>query len=99
MKMRLYPRMAGQNIVRQRRFFYPYLLTVIGTVAAFYIICAVGTDEGMQNLRGAEYAVMMAQVGVWVMAFFCAIFLFYTNSFLMMRRTREIGLYNILGMV
>ena len=38
--MRLYPRMAGQNIVRQRRFFYPYLLTVIGTVAAFYIICA-----------------------------------------------------------
>ena len=32
MKMRLYPRMAGQNIVRQRRFFYPYLLTVIGTV-------------------------------------------------------------------
>lgn len=96
--MRLYPRMAGQNIVRQRRFFYPYLLTVIGTVAAFYIICAVGTDEGMQNLRGAEYAVTMAKVGVWVMAFFCAIFLFYTNSFLMKRRTREIGLYNILGM-
>ena len=37
-------------------------------------------------------------LGVGVMAIFSFIFLFYTNSFLMKRRKKEIGLYNILGM-
>ena len=37
-------------------------------------------------------------MGVWVTAIFAVLFLFYTNSFLMKRRKKEFGLYNILGM-
>ncbi len=98
MKMRLYPRMAAQNIVRHRRFYYPFILALVGTIAAFYIVAAIGMDPGMYQLRGANYAVIFAQIGVFVLAFFCTIFLFYTNSFLMKQRNAEIGLYNVLGM-
>ena len=98
MKMRLYPRMAAQNIVRHRRFYYPFILALVGTIAAFYIVAAIGMDPGMYQLHGANYAVIFAQIGVFVLAFFCTIFLFYTNSFLMKQRNAEIGLYNVLGM-
>ena len=81
MKMRLYPRMAAQNIVRHRRFYYPFILALVGTIAAFYIVAAIGMDPGMYQLRGANYAVIFAQIGVFVLAFFCTIFLFYTTAF------------------
>ena len=98
MRKGLFPKLAVQNIVLNRRFYFPYLLTIIGTAAGFYDIAAIAYDEGMGQLRGAEYVAMFASIGVTIVAAFAAIFLFYTNSFLMKRRSKELGLYNILGM-
>ena len=97
-KKSLYPRLAGQNIVKNRRFFVPYGLTVLGTSAAFYIMAALVTDPGARDLRGYEYVQAMMTVGMFVATLFTAGILFYTNSFLMKQRRRELGLYNILGM-
>ncbi len=98
MRKGLFPKLAVQNIVLSRRFYFPYLLTIIGTAAAFYDIAAIAYDEGMRQLRGAEYVAVFSSIGVFIVAVFAAIFLFYTNSFLMKRRSKELGLYNILGM-
>ena len=94
----LFPQLAAQGIIANRRFYFPYLLTIIGTVAGFYNICAMATDPGMRQLRGTEYVTMFSSVGMVITAFFALIFIFYTNSFLMKRRKRELALYNILGM-
>lgn len=97
-KKSLYPRLAAQNVIKNRRFFVPYALTVMGTSAAFYIMAALVTDPGARQLRGYEYVQFMMTIGMFVATLFTAGILFYTNSFLMKQRKRELGLYNILGM-
>ena len=97
-KKSFYPMMALQNIVKNRRFFVPYLLTITGTSAAFYIMCALCTDPGAQELEGYEYVQSMMMLGMIVATLFTAGILFYTNGFLMKQRKRELGLSNILGM-
>ena len=98
MRKTIFPKLAAQSMLINRQFYFPYLLTVVGTAAGFYDICALATDRGMTQLRGAEYVQFFATFGLFITAVFALIFLFYTNSFLMKRRNKELGLYNILGM-
>ena len=86
-----------------RRFYLPYLLTVIGTAAALYIMAAIITDPGSKELasgtaNGQVYVSMFMTLGMIVLGLFSCIFLLYTNSFLMKRRQKELGLYSVLGM-
>ena len=97
-KKSLYPRLAWQSIVNNRRFFVPYGLTLLGTSAAFYIMSALVFDPGARELRGYQYVQSMMAVGMVIAVLFTAAILFYTNGFLMKQRRRELGLYNILGM-
>lgn len=93
-----YPTLAAQNIRRNRQFYLPFILTCIATCAMFYIMCFLTFNQGAGNMPGAEYLSFILSLGCVVIALFSAIFLFYTNSFLMKRRQKELGLYNILGM-
>ena len=86
-----------------RRFYLPYILTVIGTAAAFYIMAAIVSDPGSKELaagtaNGPVYVSMFMTLGMFVLGLFSFIFLLYTNSFLMKRRQKELGLYSVLGM-
>ena len=98
MRKSLYPRLALQNIILNRRFFVPYLLTVMGSSGAFYIMFALYSDPGARELRGYMYVESMMMIGMLVGYAFSAGILLYTNSFLMKQRQRELGLYNVLGM-
>ncbi len=93
-----YPKLAISNIKKNGKFYFPYILTCIGTVAMFYIMCFIKTNEGINKMPGSESLRSMMNAGSVVIAIFSAIFLFYTNSFLIKRRKKELGLYNILGM-
>ena len=89
-------KLALNNIRNHRKFYLPYFLASVGIIAMFYIICFLAMSRGVAKLS-ANLSFIMG-LGVFVMAVFAFIFLFYTNSFLMKRRKKEIGLYNILGM-
>lgn len=89
-------KLAMNNIKNNRKFYLPYFLASVGIIAMFYIISFLAASEDIRILS-ASLAVIMS-VGVIVMGIFAVIFLFYINSFLMKRRKKEIGLYNILGM-
>ena len=91
----LYLRLAACNIKNNRRFYLPFLLTAVMTVACFFILCSVGLS---QTLPGGQTVILVMRFGVIVVAIFSVIFLYYTNSFLIKRRKKELGLYNILGM-
>ena len=91
----LYLRLAASNIKNNRRFYLPFLLTAVMTVACFFILCSVGLS---QTLPGGQTVILVMRFGVIVVAIFSVIFLYYTNSFLIKRRKKELGLYNILGM-
>ena len=89
-------KLAINNIKNNRKFYLPYFLASVGIIGMFYIIAFLAISEGIREMSAALATIM--GVGVFVMGIFAFIFLFYTNSFLMKRRKKEIGLYNILGM-
>jgi len=93
-----FPKLAVNTIKKNGKFYFPYILTCIGTIAMFYIMCFIESNEGINKMPGADSLEQMMELGTIVIAIFAAIFLFYTNSFLIKRRKKELGLYNILGM-
>ena len=93
-----YTKLAITNIKNNRQFYFPYLLTGIITVAMFYIMCALESNPGIQSMPGAKDLGLILRLGIGVIGIFAVIFLFYTNSFIIKRRKKELGIYNILGM-
>lgn len=98
MKALFYPRLAWTGIKNNRRLYLPYILTCIGMVAMFYIMLSLSTGEFLDTMRGGATLGNVLGLGAGVIGFFAVLFLFYTNSFLIRRRKKEFGLYNILGM-
>ncbi|MDO4318448.1 MAG: ABC transporter permease [Lachnospiraceae bacterium] len=93
-----YPSLAWTGIVKNRRFYLPYLFTCVGMVMMFYIVEFLCGSTVIGAIAGGEQMQLILSFGRWVIAVFSVIFLFYTHSFLMRRRKSEFGLYNILGM-
>lgn len=98
MKIGFYPKLAFDGIRKNKRMYIPYILTCIGMIMMYYIISFLRYSDTVLYLTGAGTIKEMLEIGSWVIAIFSCIFLFYTNSFLIRRRKKEFGLYNILGM-
>ena len=98
MTHRLYPRLAWQGITKNKRLYLPFLLTCVGMVMMTYILLSLASSPVLKTFPGGGVMPMILSMGSFVMAAFAVLFLFYTNSFLIRRRNREFGLYNILGM-
>lgn len=90
----IYEKLAVTNLKNNRKTYVPYIFTGVLTVMMFYIIDALSRGGGItQNTLK-----ICLQYATGVIIVFAVIFLFYTNSFLIKRRKKEIGVYNILGM-
>ena len=98
MRKSFYPKMAWSGISHNRKLYSPYFFTCIAMVMMFYIIDALSVSSVLVRIRGGETMQSMLNLGKWIIGLFTLIFLFYTNSFLNKRRSREYGLYNVLGM-
>lgn len=93
-----YFKLAITNIKKNAKTYVPYMITSILTISMFYIICSLGNNPNITKACGTPSMKYILFLGTWVCGIFAVIFLFYTNSFLMKRRKKEFGLYNILGM-
>ena len=93
-----YFKLAITNIKKNAKTYVPYMITSILTISMFYIICSLGNNPNITKACGTDSMKYVLFLGTWVCGIFAVIFLFYTNSFLMKRRKKEFGLYNILGM-
>ena len=91
-------RLALNNLRKNAKAYLPYLLTCFGTIAMFYNMCflALTRDIGPLSDSGSLRSILM--FGAVIIGIFSAIFLLYTNSFLVKRRKKEFGLFHILGM-
>lgn len=96
--MRLYSRLAAGGIRRNAKLYVPYILTCALMAMMFYIVCFLSQNPFIDGMRGGDSLKAMLFMGVIIMGVFSAIFLFYTNSFLVKRRKKEFGLYNVLGL-
>lgn len=97
-KSGFFPRLALVNLLRNSRYYGPYLLSCGGTAAMFYILRYLTESDIVSSVRGAGYLQSLMYLGCIVVALFSIVLLLYANSFVMKRRQRELGLYNILGL-
>lgn len=96
--MGFYWKLAFTNLKNNRRVYLPYLLSSAGIILMFYTICALVRGIDQEAMYGGTSVTSMLSLGQFVIALFAVLFLFYTNSFIIKRRKKELGLYNILGM-
>lgn len=95
---KLYPKLAFHNLRSNYRVTVPYLLSGSGIIMMYYMLYALAVGTANSEFYGVTSSASALGLGIYIIAIFGVIFLFYTNSFLMKRRKKELGLYNILGM-
>ncbi len=93
-----YRKLAAGNIRKNGGTYFPYILTCVFTVAMYYIVKSLSLNPGLAQMPGATTLGYTMGMGSRIIMVFSLIFLFYTNSFLVKRRKKEFGVFNILGM-
>lgn len=98
MKGGFYIRLAEMGVLKNKKTYLPYILTCVGMVMMYYIMEFLTNSPLLELMTGGDVLKSMLNLGRFVMTVFSVIFLFYTNSFIIRRRKKEFGLYNMLGM-
>ncbi|WP_298825744.1 ABC transporter permease [uncultured Planococcus sp.] len=96
MNNRFFSSLALRNIKSNRQLYIPYLLSSSTIIMMFYLMASLLTNEFVQERSSSLSPLFM--IGTVVIGIFSIIFILYTNSFLIKRRKKEIGLYGILGL-
>lgn len=98
MNKTFYFRLAFDNLKKNAKMYIPFVLSCILTIMMYYMVSSLSMNPNMMNMLGGDVMQQILSLGIYVITVFAVIFLFYTNSFLIKRRKREFGLFNILGM-
>ena len=98
MSKTFYFRLAFDNLKKNAKMYIPFVLSCILTIMMYYMVSSLSMNPNMMNMIGGDVMQQILSLGIYVITVFAIIFLFYTNSFLIKRRKREFGLFNILGM-
>ena len=98
MRKGFFARLAVVNIRKNKQIYVPYILACLFNGAMLYMMLFINHNAGMKTIRHSGDVLMITTMGVGVIVIFSFIFLLYSNSFLMKRRQKELGLYNILGL-
>ena len=93
-----YPRLAFNNVKSNRKIYLPYILTCTLTVMMFYIIKSLSVNPDVGKMSGGDSVVRILDFGTYITGIFAVIFLFYTHSFIIKKRKKEFGLFNVLGL-
>ena len=93
-----YFRLACSNLKRNRKTYYPYILTTAVISGVFLLIGGLLFSKSLSNLPTGKTASMLFSLGIVVFALFAFFFMVYINNFIVGRRKREFGLYGILGL-
>ena len=98
MKTLFYPKLAVNDMKKNKRLYLPYILTLVAMVMMMYITAYLARSENIANTNRGVYAQWCLWLGIIVIGIFSLIFLFYSYFVLIKNRGKEFGLYNILGM-
>ena len=96
MNSKIYGKLAVTNLKNNGKSYIPYVLASAFSVMMYYIMDNLYRNRSLVE-KGSPLAIMLSYAAA-VLLIFSVIFLFYINSFLIKRRKKELGIYNILGM-
>lgn len=93
-----YSKIALRGISKNKRIYFPYILTGIVMIMMVYILFFLSGLDAMEDLKGGGTLRVVLPLGGYIVSVFALLFLFYSNSYIIRQRNKEFGLYNILGM-
>lgn len=91
-------RLALSNLIKNRKLYYPYALATILVIAITYIFTSLTLNPHLDNLTGADSIKAVLGMGLGIVALSSGIIVLYANSFVMKNRSKELGLYSVLGL-
>ena len=95
---RLTNRLALSNLIKNRKLYYPYTLATILVIAITYIFTSLTLNPHLDDLTGSDPIKMVLGLGLGIVALSSGIIVLYANSFVMKNRSKELGLYSVLGL-
>ena len=95
---RLTNKLAISNLIKNRKLYYPFALSVILAVTISYLFYSLAFNPKIGDLRGASAIQFTLQLGLIVVTLASAIIVLYANSFVMKNRSKELGVYGMLGL-
>lgn len=91
-------RLSWTNLVKNRRLYYPYALMTVLSTAIAYIFASLAFHPNLNALKGANGVRQVLGFGMFIVVLAIAIMIFYANSFVMKQRSKELGVYSVLGL-
>ena len=95
---RLTNRLALSNLIKNRKLYYPFALATILAIAITYIFTSLTLNPHLDDLTGSDPIKMVLGMGLGIVALSSGIIVLYANSFVMKNRSKELGLYSVLGL-
>jgi len=95
---RLTNRLALSNLIKNRKLYYPFALATILAIAITYIFTSLTLNPHLDDLTGSDPIKMVLGMGLVIVALSSGIIVLYANSFVMKNRSKELGLYSMLGL-
>ena len=95
---RLTTKLACSNLIKNRKLYYPFAIAVILAVTIAYLFDSLTFNPHIQELRGGSPILFTLGLGLFVVNAAGAIIVLYANSFVMKNRSKELGIYSMLGL-
>ena len=95
---RLTNKLAISNLIKNRKLYYPFALAVLLAVTISYLFYSLTFNPKMVEMRGGSSIQFTLQLGLIVVTLASAIIVLYANSFVMKNRSKELGIYGMLGL-
>lgn len=95
---RLTNKLAVSNLIKNRKLYYPFALAVLLAVTITYLFYSLTLNPNIGKIRGGEAISMTLGLGMVIVTIASAIIVLYANSFVMKNRSKELGVYGMLGL-
>lgn len=90
--------LAVSNLKKNRTLYIPFSIATITMMVITYILMALSTNKSILQSNGGNTVVMALGFGVVIMLLVSTLTMIYANGFVMKNRSKEFGLYSILGL-
>ena len=96
--LRLTSKLALSNLIKNRKLYYPFALATCLAIAISYIFFSLTFNPNLVKMTGASAVSMVLSLGMVIVSITTSIIVFYANSFVFKNRSKELGLYSVLGL-
>lgn len=91
-------KLAVSNLLKNKQLYLPFALANCLSIIILYIFITLANNDTILNLYSGKAIQLTLTLGIYVVGIASVIIVVYANNFVMKNRTKELGLYSVLGL-